>query len=123
MTTPLGEQPEERRTAHQGPRLAYRAATARAEALQGIPDAAISVADRALTLADELTFERPPRALGYRGSARADIGDAAGIEDMREAIRLATNAGQGREVALLHKAPRQPSPRSTPASHMRTPAE
>ena len=75
---------------------------ARAEALQGSPDAAISVADRALTLADELTFERPPRALGYRGSARADIGDAAGIEDMREAIRLATNAGQGREVALLH---------------------
>ena len=75
---------------------------ARAEALRGSPDAAISVAERALRLADELALDRPPRALGYRGTARTDIGDAAGIEDMREAIRLATNAGQGREVALLH---------------------
>jgi class 3 adenylate cyclase/tetratricopeptide (TPR) repeat protein len=75
---------------------------ARAEALQGSPDAAISVAERALTLADALAHDRPPRALGYRGSARTDIGDSAGIEDMREAIRLATTAGQGREVAMLH---------------------
>jgi class 3 adenylate cyclase/tetratricopeptide (TPR) repeat protein len=75
---------------------------ARVEALQGSPDAAISVAERALALADQLALDRPPRALGYRGSSRADLGDPLGIEDMCEAIRLATDAGQGREVALLH---------------------
>jgi hypothetical protein len=31
-----------------------------------------------------------------------DIGDSAGAEDMREAILLANQAGQGREVAILH---------------------
>ncbi len=75
---------------------------ARVEALQGRLEAAISFADRALALADELGLDPPPRALGYRGSSRMDIGDPAGIDDMREAIRLATQAGQGREVALLH---------------------
>ena len=44
----------------------------------------------------------PPRALGYRGLARCHLGDPSGLEDFREAIELATEAGQGREVALLH---------------------
>ena len=71
------------------------------------------------TLAEELGLPRPARALGYRGMARADLGDPGGLEDFREAIELATEAGQGREVALLHnnlgvaalgasKAPRRP---------------
>ena len=47
-------------------------------------------------------FARPARALGYRGMARADLGDPGGLQDFREAIELATEAGQGREVALLH---------------------
>ena len=34
--------------------------------------------------------------------ARADLGDPGGLEDFREAIELATEAGQGLEVALLH---------------------
>jgi hypothetical protein len=34
--------------------------------------------------------------------ARASLGDPGGLEDYREAIELATEAGQGREVALLH---------------------
>ncbi|MDX6523470.1 MAG: hypothetical protein QOI17_983 [Gaiellales bacterium] len=72
------------------------------EALQGRPSAAIGLADRALTLADELSLDRPARALGYRGLARSILGDAGGLDDMREATRLATAAGQGREVALLH---------------------
>jgi class 3 adenylate cyclase/tetratricopeptide (TPR) repeat protein len=75
---------------------------ARAETLQGRNDAAIRFADRALTLADELGLGRPARALGFRGSSRMEIGDAAGIEDFRNAIGLATEAGQGREVGSLH---------------------
>ena len=75
---------------------------ARVEMLQGRHEAAISSAERALTLADELGLERPARALGYRGSSRADLGDPLGIQDMREAIPLATLAGQGREAAILH---------------------
>ncbi len=72
------------------------------EMLQGRSESAINVARRALRLAEELGLERPPRALGYLGSSRMDIGDSAGAEDMREAILLANQAGQGREVAILH---------------------
>lgn len=77
-------------------------AAAGSEMLQGRHDAAINLADRALTLADELGLPRPARALGARGSSRADIGDPAGIDDMREAIRLATQAGQGAAVAITY---------------------
>ena len=75
---------------------------ARVEMLQGRHDAGTRFAQRALTLADELGLERPGRALGYRGSSRADLGDPLGIQDIREAIPLATMAGRGREVATLH---------------------
>ena len=34
--------------------------------------------------------------------ARSSLGDRGGLDDFREAITLATQAGQGREVALLH---------------------
>ncbi len=67
------------------------------EALQGRHDAAISVADRALTLADQLGLPRPACALGWRGRRALHLGDAGGLDDMREAIALATQAGQGRE--------------------------
>jgi class 3 adenylate cyclase/tetratricopeptide (TPR) repeat protein len=72
------------------------------EMIQGRSESAITVARRALRLAEELGLDRPPRALGYLGSSRMDIGDSAGAEDMREAILLANRAGQGREVAILH---------------------
>jgi class 3 adenylate cyclase/tetratricopeptide (TPR) repeat protein len=75
---------------------------ARADALQGRPEEAIGYADRALTLASKLGLPRPARALGFRGWVRASLGDAGGLADFREAIELATGAGQGREVALLH---------------------
>ncbi len=68
----------------------------------GRSEDAIRYADRALALAEELGLPRPARALGYRGMARASLGDTGGLEDFREAIALATEAGQGREVALLH---------------------
>jgi class 3 adenylate cyclase/tetratricopeptide (TPR) repeat protein len=70
--------------------------------LQGRHQPAIDHANQALTLADQLGLDRPARALGFRGSARANLGDPAGLADYREAIDMATAAGQGREVALLH---------------------
>jgi class 3 adenylate cyclase/tetratricopeptide (TPR) repeat protein len=72
------------------------------EALLGRPKDAIVLTERALSLAEELGLARPARTLGFRGIARADLGDFGGLDDMREAIALATEAGQGREVALLH---------------------
>ena len=73
-----------------------------ADALQGRSEDAVLVSDRALALADELGLPRPARALGYRAMARADLGDPGGLKDYGEAIELATEAGQGREVAQLH---------------------
>ncbi len=72
------------------------------DTLHGRHDQAIASAERALTLADQLDAGRPARALGYRGFARGYLGDAGALDDMREAIGLATQAGQGREVAILH---------------------
>jgi len=74
----------------------------RAEILQGRDEAGVRYAERALALAEELGLDRPARALGHRGVARGGLGDPAGLEDMREAITLATEAGQGRGVANLH---------------------
>ena len=34
--------------------------------------------------------------------ARCNLGDWGGLDDYREAITLATEAGQGREVSVLH---------------------
>ena len=56
----------------------------------------------ALQLADALGLDRSARALGYRGMARVSLGDPVGLDDYRAAIALATEAGQGREVAVLH---------------------
>ena len=75
---------------------------ARAETLQGRPRPGFGYADQALALAEQLGLEPPARALGFRGLARADLGDRGGLDDFREAIALATEAGQGREAAVLH---------------------
>jgi class 3 adenylate cyclase/tetratricopeptide (TPR) repeat protein len=93
LLEPLGPSPE---------LVAALTEVARADGLQGKLEDAIRVADRALRLAEELDLLRPARALGYRGLARAKIGDPRSLQDYREAIPLAIQAGQGREVALLH---------------------
>jgi class 3 adenylate cyclase/tetratricopeptide (TPR) repeat protein len=72
------------------------------EAIQSWNELALLHADRALDLAGQLGLGRPARALGFRAAARTSLGDASGLEDFRDAIVLATDAGQGREVALLH---------------------
>ena len=74
---------------------------AHSAAIRGRSQEGIDLADRAIDLADELGLACPARALGVRGYARADLGDPAGLEDFREAIALAADAGQGRDGALL----------------------
>jgi tetratricopeptide (TPR) repeat protein len=60
---------------------------------------AIVWADRALALASELGVADPTRALGMKGSARVELGDAGGLDDMRRAIDLATERGESWEAA------------------------
>ena len=72
------------------------------EAVQDRNEAGLGYAEQALALAQELGLPRPARALGFRGLARCSLGDRGGLDDMREAISLATEAGQGREVGILH---------------------
>jgi len=93
LLEPLGPSPE---------RVAALTEVALVQALHGEPEDGISVADSALGLAEELDLPRPARALGYLATSRASLGDPGGLQDFREAIELATEAGQGREVALLH---------------------
>ena len=74
----------------------------RAEALQGKLADAVRDAERAIATAAELGLPRPARAIGYLGTARFGLGDPGSLDDFRDAIELANQAGQGREVALLH---------------------
>jgi class 3 adenylate cyclase/tetratricopeptide (TPR) repeat protein len=75
---------------------------AAAEVLQGRIEAGLAYAEQALSHAKQLGIEPPARALGFRGMARVNLGDRRGLDDFREAITLATHAGRGREVAVLH---------------------
>ena len=63
---------------------------------------AIVAAERALALAAELGLPEPASALGFRGAARFYLGEHQGLEDMRRALALAVEQGQGRSAAVLH---------------------
>jgi class 3 adenylate cyclase len=63
---------------------------------------AIAAAGRALALAAGLGLPEPARALGVRGLARSSLGERQGLEDMRRALALAVEQGQGRAAAVLH---------------------
>ena len=82
--------------------IAALSEAAASETLQARYRMAIDHADRALSLAAQLGLPRPARALGRRGLARCQLGDQGGLDDYREAIALASRAGQGREIASLH---------------------
>ena len=69
------------------------------QAIAGASEQAIVTAERTLAVAADLGLPRPARPLGYRGLARTDLGDAGGLDDFREAIAIATEAGLGREAA------------------------
>ena len=62
---------------------------------------AVVAADRARELADELALPEPARALGYRGMARAYLGNRAGIGEMEQALATLERSGAGREVAVV----------------------
>ena len=81
--------------------VATLADVARVDTDHGRPEDAVALANRALALAAELGLPRPARALGERAAARSDLGDPGALPDYREAIDLASEAGQGREVAML----------------------
>jgi class 3 adenylate cyclase/tetratricopeptide (TPR) repeat protein len=63
---------------------------------------AIEHAARALVLAAQLGLPEPARALGFRGMAGLLLGDAGGLDDMRQARDAATAQGLGRDVAILY---------------------
>jgi class 3 adenylate cyclase len=62
----------------------------------------IAAADRALAIAAELGLPEPARALGRRGYARCNLGEREGLVDMRRALALAIEQGEGRTAAVLH---------------------
>jgi DNA-binding SARP family transcriptional activator len=71
-------------------------------ALETAHEQAIVAAQQALDLARSLGLSEPPRALGYRGQARAASGEREGIDDMRRALALAVDEGHDRAAAVLH---------------------
>jgi hypothetical protein len=75
---------------------------ARGNALDAAYAEAIAAAERAIQLAAGLGIGEPARALGYRGLARAALGDVQGLADMRRALELAVEQGLGHDAALLH---------------------
>ena len=64
--------------------------------------AAVAGAERALALAAQIGLPEPAFALHVRGVARTHLGEAEGVEDLREALRLALEQGLGRETAVIH---------------------
>ncbi len=62
---------------------------------------AITAAARALQLAAELRLPEPARALGFRGLARAQLGERQGLDDMRRAIVLSVERGRSRDAAVV----------------------
>jgi tetratricopeptide (TPR) repeat protein len=86
-----------------GPELvAAYAQLARLRFLGGAYPEAIAAAERALALAAELGLPEPAGALGYRCIARCQLGEREGLEDMRRALALALDQGQGGAAAVLH---------------------
>ena len=70
--------------------------------LNGAYEETIQAAERALSLAVHLDLPPPADALGFRGMARASLGDRHGVEEMRKALRLAIDQGEGRSAAVLY---------------------
>ncbi len=86
-----------------GPELvnAYAELAARHAIRASYPES-IAAADRALALAAELGLPEPVRALGFRGTARSYLGERQGLDDMRQALRLAIEQGLSRVAAGGH---------------------
>ena len=66
------------------------------------PEEALAWAEKALDVAKSLGMEPPATALGSKGIARLDLGDAGGLNDCAEALALAKDRGHGWEAASLY---------------------
>ena len=77
--------------------------TGRAAELAVLEDheAVIAAAERAIELSQRLDLPTLVPALGYRGGARCDRGDAGGLDDYREALDAAKARGLGYDAAVL----------------------
>ncbi len=83
-----------------GPALvAAYAQLANAQWIVGAYAETIAAAERAVTLAETLGLPQPARALGYRGFARAYLGDTDGLAEMERALALLLERGAGRDAA------------------------
>ncbi|MGB9378357.1 MAG: adenylate/guanylate cyclase domain-containing protein [Mycobacteriales bacterium] len=60
---------------------------------------AISFAERALTLAEEQGLPVPGKAVSTLGSAKASLGDPAGLAELERALPLLLEAGQAEDAA------------------------
>ncbi len=87
-----------------GPELVEALSNVAADAINvhGKPQEGLMLADRAIRVASDLGLPCPATALGIRGWARCTLGDAGGVQDGREALRLAIQTGQGREAAAIY---------------------
>jgi class 3 adenylate cyclase/tetratricopeptide (TPR) repeat protein len=84
-----------------GPELvdAY-AEMARLRHLAGEHREAVESAQRAIELARILGLGEHPKALGYLGNSRVELGDVAGQLDAQRAVSLAIERGQAREAGI-----------------------
>jgi class 3 adenylate cyclase/tetratricopeptide (TPR) repeat protein len=63
---------------------------------------AITASERALALAAELLLPEPARARGFRGAARAHVGEREGLDDLRRALVLSVERGRSRDAAVFY---------------------
>ena len=66
------------------------------------PEEGLAWAERGIALASDLGVENVVRLLQFRGIARLDLGDLAGLDDMREAIDRGLALGLGIETATAY---------------------
>ena len=86
-----------------GPDLvaAYERAAAN-DAIGGRSHEAIAWAEKAIALARKVGVENISRTLQMRGLARINLGDLAGLDDLRDAVALSLRLGLGIETALSY---------------------
>jgi tetratricopeptide (TPR) repeat protein len=79
---------------------------ANVQMIAGAYNEAIGAADRASALAEALAAPEPARALGYRGFAKAYLGETLdemerGLDEMERALAVLIDRGAGRDAAIL----------------------
>jgi len=91
---------------HPGRQLAEAYASLGSDAcLRGDFRESLTWCGKALSLAGEFDCQEVVvEALDYRGTSRAELGDADGIEDLKESVRLGLELGLGRQTATAYGA-------------------